>query len=108
MPLVHRLVPGKLLPIGNLSVNPSLSYQLYGEEFAVLPDPSNWEASAEYDYAEDLIASDLAWEWLRRNEVYDRDYQTLAAAGADIQTLTDKIRQHWRLFYPGRSSKRSP
>lgn len=104
MPPAHHLVPGTVLPIGSLSGNPSLSYQLYGEGVAVLPDPSNWDASAEYDYADDLTSSDLAWEWLRRNEAYDRDYQALAAAEADVQSLTDRIRQHWRLFYPARSS----
>lgn len=71
------------------------------------PDASGWRSSADYGYVESLTASDLAWEWLRRNDAYDRDFQASSEANADVQTLTDKIRRHWGLFYPGRSSKRS-
>jgi hypothetical protein len=78
------------------------------EGVAVLPDTSQWWSSTEYAYAEGLTASDLAWEWLRRNEAYDRDYQTLTSSEEHVQSLTDRIRQHWRLFYPARSSKGVP
>ena len=30
-------------------------------------DLSGWRSTAGYDYVERLGASDLAWEWLRRN-----------------------------------------
>ena len=36
------------------------------------PDPSQWRASASYDYFDDLGISDLAWECLRRNVDYQR------------------------------------
>ena len=67
------------------------------------PDASGWRSSAGYDHVEDLTASDLAWEWLRRNDAYDHDFEALAHADADPQKLTDKIRQHWGLRFPGRS-----
>ena len=38
------------------------------------PDPSQWRASTSYDYFDDLGISDLAWECLRRNVDYQRDY----------------------------------
>ena len=41
------------------------------------PDASTWRSSAEYDHLDALTASDLAWEWLRRNEAYDADFETL-------------------------------
>ncbi|MER9291522.1 DUF6499 domain-containing protein [Mesorhizobium sp. M0510] len=38
------------------------------------PDTSLWRSSSTYDYLDDLVAADLAWEWLRRNPDYQRDY----------------------------------
>jgi hypothetical protein len=35
------------------------------------PDASLWRSPAHYDHIDDLTASDLAWEWLRRNDAYD-------------------------------------
>ena len=46
-------------------------------------DPTGWLSSAGYDYVHDLTASDLAWEWLRRNKNYAKDYAALVRAGAD-------------------------
>src|SRR3546814_14128414 len=41
------------------------------------PDTSRWRSSSTYDYLDDLIPSDLAWEWLRRNTGYQRDYSEI-------------------------------
>jgi hypothetical protein len=71
-----------------------------------MPDASQWRSSEIYDRFEDLTASELAWEWLRRNEAYDRDFATLADKDVDPQTLTDRIRQRWGLMFSGRSSAR--
>lgn len=65
------------------------------------PDASGWRSSARYERVEGLTPSDLAWEWLRRNESYDRDFQTLADANIASDPLTDKIRQRWGLRFPG-------
>ena len=65
------------------------------------PDASGWRSSAAYEHVDEMSASDLAWEWLRRNDAYDADFQALIDQRADPQTLTDKIRQHWRLRFPG-------
>lgn len=65
------------------------------------PDASGWRSSKGYDHVEQLTASDLAWEWLRRNESYDQDFQILANGKADPNPLTDKIRQRWGLRFPG-------
>jgi len=46
-------------------------------------DRSGWRSSADYDYVERLGASDLAWEWLRRNKHYAQDYATLSKAAPD-------------------------
>lgn len=64
------------------------------------PDASGWRSSALYDHVERISASDVAWEWLRRNEAYDKDFQALTDARGDPQPLTDKIRQRWGLRFP--------
>ncbi|MFT4159952.1 transcriptional regulator domain-containing protein [Shinella sp.] len=66
------------------------------------PDASLWRLSARYDHVDDLTASDLAWEWLRRNDDYDHDFEALGSADADPQALTEKIRQQWGLRFPDR------
>ena len=71
-----------------------------------MPDASQWRSSEIYDRFEDLTASELAWEWLRRNEAYARDFATLADKDIDPQALTDRIRQRWGLMFPGRSRAR--
>jgi len=63
--------------------------------------------SAHYDHVDDLTASDLAWEWLRRNDDYDHDYETLGSADAHRQALIEKIRRQWGVRFPDRSPARS-
>ncbi len=72
----------------------------------MMPDASVWRSSARYDHVEKLTASGLAWEWLRRNEAYDHDFEAYAAPGADRAALTEDIRRRWRLRFPGGSSCR--
>lgn len=71
------------------------------------PDASQWRMPAHYDHVDHLTASDLAWEWLRRNDDYDHDYETLGSADADPQMLIEKIRRQWGLRFPDRPSARS-
>ena len=64
---------------------------------------SGWRSSAEYDYVEDLNASDLAWEWLRRNKRYAKYYATLSKAAPDDASLKDALLDKWGLRFRGRS-----
>lgn len=73
----------------------------------MLPDASNWRSAAHYDHVEKLTASGLAWEWLRRNETYNSDFEALSAKGADRDALAKSIRERWRLRFRGRSVSRS-
>nr|WP_245427238.1 DUF6499 domain-containing protein [Pleomorphomonas carboxyditropha] len=75
-------------------------------EDSLTPDASHWCSSASYDHVEDLTASELAWEWLRRNDVYDRDFEALTRTDTDPQSLTDKIRQRWGVRFPRGPSPR--
>ncbi|KAB2680940.1 hypothetical protein F9K78_15135 [Brucella pseudintermedia] len=65
------------------------------------PDASTWRSS-EYDHLDKLTASDLAWEWLRRNNAYDADFEASVSARGTPEPLTERIRQRWGLRFPGR------
>ncbi|RTL95973.1 DUF6499 domain-containing protein [Nitratireductor sp. ac15] len=65
------------------------------------PDASGWRSPKGYEHVDDMTASDLAWEWLRRNESYDKDFQALTATKEDPRPLIDKIGQRWGLRFPG-------
>ncbi|MDH0367833.1 transcriptional regulator domain-containing protein [Brucella anthropi] len=67
------------------------------------PDASTWRSS-EYDHLDTLTASDLAWEWLRRNDAYDADFEAVASGHGDPEPLTEQIRQRWGLRFPHRST----
>lgn len=67
------------------------------------PDASIWRSSAEYEHLDALAASDLAWEWLRRNDHYDADFEASAYGRGDPDLLTERIRQRWGLRFPCRS-----
>lgn len=70
------------------------------------PDPSDWRTSPDYARAAHLDASDLGWEWLRRNERYDADYQAFAHAEADEAEMTERIGERWGLRFPCRPACR--
>lgn len=73
----------------------------------MMPNASQWRSEARYDHVDELTASGLAWEWLRRNEAYNQDFEALSAQEADTTVLTEKIRQRWRLRFPGKPISRS-
>ncbi|MES0110036.1 DUF6499 domain-containing protein [Mesorhizobium sp. M0013] len=68
------------------------------------PDTSQWRSSSTYDYLDDLAAPNLAWEWLRRNADYQRDYHEVEHPDADRQRLAEMMRVRWGLRFPCRSS----
>ena len=47
-----------------------------------------------------LNASDLAWEWLRRNETYEADFEASSLDPMTSGALTERIRQRWGLRFP--------
>ena len=67
------------------------------------PNESIWRSSAEYEHLDVMTASDLAWEWLRRNDSYDADFEASASGRGDPTALRDHIRQRWGLRFPCRA-----
>ncbi|TIX04373.1 MAG: hypothetical protein E5V57_15080, partial [Mesorhizobium sp.] len=58
------------------------------------PDTSRWRSSPTYDYLDNLDSPDLAWEWLRRNLGYQKDY-----ARADSPSLRAELHKRWGLQF---------
>lgn len=71
------------------------------------PDTSRWRSSESYDYVDSLIAPDLAWEWLRRNVDYHRDFADAARQTINPDRSATLIRDRWGLRFPDRSSPSS-
>jgi hypothetical protein len=70
------------------------------------PDTSRWRSSSTYDYVDNLFAPDLAWEWLRRNNSYQRDYARGERSTSDADRLMTLVRRRWGLTFPDRSIAR--
>ncbi len=66
-------------------------------------DTSNWRSAAAYERLETLTASDLAWEWLRRNEEYRADFEAFITDQGSQELRLGRIRRRWGLRFRGRS-----
>jgi Proteobacterial transcriptional regulator-like domain len=49
-----------------------------------------------YDHIEQAEMTGLAWECLRRNASFERDYQTISSSD---RNLNSRFRQHWGLVF---------
>ncbi|WP_307719439.1 MULTISPECIES: transcriptional regulator domain-containing protein [Rhodoplanes] len=70
-------------------------------------DTGQWRSSSTYDFVDGLAAADLAWEWLRRNADYQRDYADIERGAVDPQTYRDTVRARWGLQFrsPSRAQR---
>jgi hypothetical protein len=57
----------------------------------------NWRSLDDtyYDHIEEAEITAIAWECLRRNASFERDYQTISSSG---RTIADGFR-HWGLVF---------
>ncbi len=69
------------------------------------PDTSKWRLHGSYDYVNRLTPEGLAWEFLRRNKDYQRDFQLHLRNGASDKE--DKaLEQRWGLcFFRGTATQ---
>lgn len=67
-----------------------------------MPDVSRWRSPSAYDYVEQLSPADMAWEFLRRNRDYQRDYARTVEDG-DAGETAEAIAARWGLRFPDRS-----
>ncbi|WP_226951218.1 transcriptional regulator domain-containing protein [Rhizobium terrae] len=71
-----------------------------------MPEQGRWRISTAYDYIDELDAPDLAWEFLRRNPEYQRDYALLRSEGHDSASALKALSNKWGLSF--RSQPRHP
>ena len=65
----------------------------------------DWRSPAAYRHAKHIQAAGFAWEYLRRNDDYRQEFQTIALTGAlsgrDLEAFADR----WGLRFPMRSRR---
>ncbi|MCK1494791.1 hypothetical protein IVB14_31385 [Bradyrhizobium sp. 180] len=59
---------------------------------------ADWRSEKAYPDANKAEAADIAWEWLRRNGEYQRDYMALAMSERS-RAMADHFRQQWGLCF---------
>jgi hypothetical protein len=69
-----------------------------------MPDEPNWRRQETYDYIDQLSPAGLAWEFLRRNADYRRDYDRLMPDTR--MQANEALTAHWGLRFPDRSDPR--
>ncbi|MFO1100759.1 MAG: DUF6499 domain-containing protein [Xanthobacteraceae bacterium] len=62
-----------------------------------MPKHSIWRSDAAYDYVDGLHPAELAWEYLRRNPDYHREYRQALRLGHD-----ENLAQRWGLRFRDR------
>jgi hypothetical protein len=61
---------------------------------------SDWRSSAAYDRAREMEPTGFAWECLRRNPDYHRDYRVVIEAAPDPVSIA-AFRRRWGLCFCG-------
>lgn len=65
------------------------------------PDTSRWRADSAYDVIDHEGVDQLAWECLRRNRDYQKDYVTLRQSGGLGNPLPEALERRWGLRFCG-------
>ncbi len=61
-----------------------------------------WWHDAAYGYMWQLAASSFAWEYLRRNDDYRQEFQTIALTGRPSGRDLEAFADCWGLLFPKR------
>lgn len=64
-----------------------------------MSEEGNWRTGSAYDYIDGLITPDIAWEFLRRNHDYQRDYAGLQQAGHLSPDKARALSDRWGLSF---------
>lgn len=62
----------------------------------------DWRAPAAYRHTKHLPAAGFAWEYLRRNDEYRHDYQTISLTGRPGAQELEAFAKRWGLRFPKR------
>jgi hypothetical protein len=72
-----------------------------------MPQEADWRSAEAYTYLNDLDPAELAWEFLRRNSDYQRDYRATVRKAGDQAQFSDPVAGHWGLRFRDRSQSAS-
>ncbi|MGQ3673917.1 transcriptional regulator domain-containing protein [Xanthobacter sp. TB0139] len=62
----------------------------------------DWRSPAAYRHAKHIPAAGFAWEYLRRNDDYRRDYQAVAITRRSGSPALEAFADRWGLRFPMR------
>src|SRR5260370_7300370 len=63
----------------------------------------DWRSAAAYQHAKVIPAAGFAWEYLRRDDDYHRDFDRLNRRKSPTATTLDVFSQRWGLRFPTQS-----
>ncbi|AWC23646.1 hypothetical protein CO731_03118 [Aminobacter sp. MSH1] len=68
------------------------------------PDSSEWRSSQAYDFISDVTPDALAWEFLRRNPAYQREFADMQQINPTPNSLSpNELRSQWGLRFSSKS-----
>lgn len=59
---------------------------------------ADWRSKEAYPDTETAETADIAWEWLRRDRGYQRDYQALVSSERSSD-MAEQFRRKWGLSF---------
>ncbi|MHC1950667.1 hypothetical protein IF803_41005 [Bradyrhizobium sp. UFLA06-06] len=60
---------------------------------------ADWRSESAYHEVKQAEAADIAWEWLRRDHEYQKDFRALLSSKQS--SATDHFRRKWGLTFSG-------
>lgn len=67
------------------------------------PDSSQWQDSQAYEFIRTATPDALAWEFLRRNTDYQREFADIQNAGTPNTPSPNEFRTQWGLRFSSKS-----
>jgi hypothetical protein len=106
----HHVMPSLRLPQAAFSRFRKLPVTVPGNPYQYrviagsnMPTTPDWRNAAAYSYLQELNRAELAWEFLRRNPNYNRDFRTAGRRTSDQTDFPERLARHWGLRFPCRS-----
>lgn len=66
----------------------------------MVPDTKEWRTSSAYDFMDEVDTDNLAWECLRRNEQYQKDFSVSLDPALRDDMQVEFIQTRWGLRFP--------
>jgi hypothetical protein len=107
----HHVMPSLRLPQAAFSrfrklpvTGPGNPYQYRVIAGSNMPTTPDWRNAATYAYLQNLNRAELAWEFLRRNPNYNRDFRAAARRTSGQADFPERLTRRWGLRFPCRSA----